>query len=201
MTLIIHFLFSLSLSLSLSLAISLVPLSIKLTPARENIESGRQIQHFNCTVIGHPQPEITFWFNGKRKQPNQSAQLLSKYSSFQPLEAAGFTTNSLYWSEQLQLTKSNKDNKGMVQCFAANEFEQVQATSQLSLGTDPPIFHELFQSQVLDPGPSLSIKCSASGNPIPQITWSLDDAPLPESNRVRYGDYVTKVSFLLVLKL
>lgn len=81
----------------------------------------------------------------------------------------------------------------MIQCFAANEFEQVQATAQLSLGTDPPMFHELFQAQVLDAGPSLSIKCSASGSPIPQITWSLDDAPLPESNRVRYGDYVTKV--------
>lgn len=81
----------------------------------------------------------------------------------------------------------------MIQCFAANEFEQVQATAQLSLGTDPPMFHELFQAQILDAGPSLSIKCSASGSPIPQITWSLDDAPLPESNRVRYGDYVTKV--------
>lgn len=142
----------------------------------------------------------SFWFNGKKRQPNQSAQLLSKYSAFQLPSAdapAGTTAtpSSLYWSEQLQLTRANKEHsKGMIQCFAANEFEQVQAAAQLSLGTDPPMFHELFQAQVLDAGPSLSIKCSASGSPIPQITWSLDDAPLPESNRVRYGDYVTKVS-------
>lgn len=89
----------------------------------------------------------------------------------------------------------------MIQCFAANEFEQVQATAQLSLGTDPPMFHELFQAQILDAGPSLSIKCSASGSPIPQITWSLDDAPLPESNRVRYGDYVTKVGDLHFVRI
>lgn len=195
-----------------------------MTPIRENINSGRQNQYilYNCSAIGHPQFEISFWFNGKRKQPNQSAQLLSKFSLFQLASSADTTatstpTNSLYWSEQLQLPKSNKDNKGMVQCFASNEFEQVHATAQLSLalGNEPPVFHELFQSQVLDPGPtSLSIKCSASGTPIPQITWTLDDAPLPESkffifhyflfklyiysfnligNRVRYGDYVTKV--------
>lgn len=138
-----------------------MPLSIKLTPIRENIESARSTQ-FNCTVIGHPQPEISFYFNGK-KQPNQaSAQLLSKYSTNYQLPDATSSTSSvnLYWSEQLQLSRANKEAKGMYQCFASNEFEQVQATAQLSLGTNPPVFHELFQSQVLDPGPSLSIKVS-----------------------------------------
>lgn len=58
----------------------------------------------------------------------------------------------------------------------------------------PPEFRETFSSQTLEPGPSLSLKCIAGGNPLPQITWKLDDAPLPESPRVRFGDYVTKVS-------
>jgi len=37
------------------------------------------------------------------------------------------------------------------------------------------------------------LKCIAGGSPLPQITWQLDDAPIPESLRVRFGDYVTKV--------
>lgn len=38
------------------------------------------------------------------------------------------------------------------------------------------------------------IRCSvASGNPLPQITWTLDEAPLSEAWHIRVGDYVTDV--------
>ena len=57
----------------------------------------------------------------------------------------------------------------------------------------PPKFREAFSTQTLEPGPPLSLKCIAAGIPIPQITWQLDDSPIPESFRVRFGDYVTKV--------
>jgi hypothetical protein len=31
----------------------------------------------------------------------------------------------------------------------------------------------------------------ASGNPLPQFTWTLDGFPIPESNRILVGQYVT----------
>lgn len=59
---------------------------------------------------------------------------------------------------------------------------------------DPPELREAFRQQTLDPGPDVSLKCIASGHPLPQITWTLDDFAIPERQRVRFGDYVTNVS-------
>ncbi|GBO41156.1 Down syndrome cell adhesion molecule-like protein Dscam2, partial [Araneus ventricosus] len=62
---------------------------------------------------------------------------------------------------------------------------------------DVPEFQETFDEQTIQPGPSLSLKCVASGNPLPQIVWRLDDAPIPENHRIRFGDYVTKDGFVV----
>lgn len=35
----------------------------------------------------------------------------------------------------------------------------------------------------MQPGPSVSLKCSATGNPTPQIVWNLDGFPLPNVSR------------------
>lgn len=40
-------------------------------------------------------------------------------------------------------------------------------------------------------GSGLSLKCVASGNPLPQVTWTLDGYPVPDDSRYRIGDYVT----------
>lgn len=41
---------------------------------------------------------------------------------------------------------------------------------------------------------SFAHHCSvASGNPLPQITWTLDESPLTEAWHIRVGDYVTDV--------
>lgn len=42
-----------------------------------------------------------------------------------------------------------------------------------------------FTEKTLQPGPALSLKCSAAGNPPPQFTWSLDGFPLPDNNRYK----------------
>lgn len=43
----------------------------------------------------------------------------------------------------------------------------------------------------MQPGPSVSLKCSAAGNPTPQISWLLDGFPLPQNDRLLIGQYVT----------
>lgn len=47
----------------------------------------------------------------------------------------------------------------------------------------PPSLLYSFIEQTLQPGPSVSLKCSASGNPTPQIAWTLDGFPLPNNGR------------------
>lgn len=40
-----------------------------------------------------------------------------------------------------------------------------------------------FIEQTLQPGPTVSLKCSASGNPTPSMAWSLDGFKLPDHPR------------------
>lgn len=36
----------------------------------------------------------------------------------------------------------------------------------------------------MQPGPTVSLKCSASGNPTPKIVWLLDGFPLPNVSKL-----------------
>lgn len=45
-----------------------------------------------------------------------------------------------------------------------------------------------FRELTLKPGSMASLKCSASGNPLPQITWTLDSQAVPEVYHIRIGE-------------
>jgi hypothetical protein len=47
-----------------------------------------------------------------------------------------------------------------------------------------PQFIYRFIEQTLQPGPAISLKCSATGNPTPKVLWLLDGFPLPRSDRL-----------------
>ncbi len=53
-------------------------------------------------------------------------------------------------------------------------------------------FLEVFRAKELQPGEPVSIKCMATGTPLPMVTWLLDEIPPGELDGVRQGDYVTK---------
>ena len=57
-------------------------------------------------------------------------------------------------------------------------------------------FHKK-EKHILRSGDRLSLKCIATGSPLPTITWSLDGAPIPETHRIQYGDYVRYVKSCL----
>ncbi|KAG8230368.1 hypothetical protein J437_LFUL011494 [Ladona fulva] len=48
-----------------------------------------------------------------------------------------------------------------------------------------------FIQQTLQPGPDVSLKCIATGQPTPQIQWTLDGFPLPQNERFMIGQYAT----------
>jgi Immunoglobulin domain len=39
-----------------------------------------------------------------------------------------------------------------------------------------------FIEQTMQPGPSVSLKCSATGNPPPEISWKLDGFDVPSAS-------------------
>ncbi|GFY46752.1 down syndrome cell adhesion molecule-like protein Dscam2 [Trichonephila inaurata madagascariensis] len=97
----------------------------------------------------------------------------------------------------IRIDPVQREDRGMYQCIAYNDQDTAQAAVELTLGDDVPELQETFEEQTIQPGPSLSLKCVASGNPLPQIVWRLDDAPIPENHRIRFGDYVTKDGFVV----
>ena len=46
-----------------------------------------------------------------------------------------------------------------------------------------PVLEYKFITQILQPGPSVSLKCIASGSPTPHMSWTLDGFPLPQNER------------------
>lgn len=72
---------------------------------------------------------------------------------------------------------------------------QVPASSSASLSSSSnsgPRFLDKFSEQTVDPGVGVSLKCIASGHPLPQMTWQVNGRSVPDDLRFRTGDYVTR---------
>ncbi|KAG8200001.1 hypothetical protein JTE90_006239, partial [Oedothorax gibbosus] len=145
------------------------PLSVQIVPKIQSVDVGKSAT-FNCTTSGHPVVSIEWWKDGKPLRAGQTIEFPSR--------------------DVVRLTSVQRDDKGMFQCFVSNDFDSAQATSQLTLGDYPPTLLETFSELTIEPGPSVTLKCVAQGNPLPQITWTLDSRTIPESTRYRLGDYV-----------
>ncbi|XP_060818286.1 cell adhesion molecule Dscam2-like isoform X2 [Bombus pascuorum] len=149
-------------------------LSIHLVPQQVTVDLGKDAE-FQCSVTGQPIPVI-FWT--KDGLPvGESASGRSKITG-----KDGST---------LRVSSVVRDDKGMYQCFAKNDYEMVQATAELRLGDAAPQLLYKFIEQTIQPGPSVSLKCIATGNPTPHFSWTLDGFPLPQNDRFMIGQYVT----------
>jgi len=105
--------------------------------------------------------------------------------------------------------------RGSYQCRARSTRSTEQAASTLLLRDSAPQFVDAFAGQLLAPSSigsqssllavsnrhssqtstgqqQASLKCVASGAPLPEISWTLSGFPVPESARFRVGDYVTR---------
>ncbi|EEC05442.1 cell adhesion molecule, putative, partial [Ixodes scapularis] len=148
-----------------------VPLSARLEPLVQTVDVGRTA-NLSCRVAGHPVHGVQWTLNGR------------------PL-AKGNPRLTLLSRDLLQVSPVQREDRGMYQCLAYNQRDSAQGTAQLVIGEDAPVLEQVFSEQEVRPGTSTSLKCSASGNPLPQVTWTLDGAPVPEVYHIRIGDYVS----------
>jgi len=137
------------------------PLSTHIFPPHQVTDSGRTAV-FNCTVDGFPVLNVYWLKNGA---------ILIPSAKINP----GTTS--------LVIKDVTRDDSGMYQCVAGNEEEESQASAQLILGDVPPVFHFKFSEQTLREGPAVSLKCTASGNPPPTISWFVDDELISITDR------------------
>ncbi|XP_076361674.1 cell adhesion molecule Dscam1-like isoform X2 [Tachypleus tridentatus] len=149
----------------------LAPLSAKIHPRHQIVDVG-ETALFSCNYSGFPILSLEWTKDNKPFQWSDRVRPVG--------------------DKILRIYPVKSQDRGMYQCFVRNEIEAAQAATELKIGDDEPIFQETFQDQILKPGPPISIKCVAQGNPLPQITWLLDGMPLPTSPRFSKGDYVNE---------
>ncbi|CAB0037705.1 unnamed protein product, partial [Trichogramma brassicae] len=141
------------------------PLAAEIEPRSQIIDFGRPAT-FTCNTKGNPIKTVSWLKDGK------------------PIGHEDTT---------LKIESVKKDDKGMYQCFIRNDQESAQASAELKLGGrfEPPQIRSAFHEETLQPGPSVHLKCTASGNPTPEITWELDGKKLSNTERFQVGQYVT----------
>ncbi|XP_023317526.1 Down syndrome cell adhesion molecule-like protein Dscam2 [Trichogramma pretiosum] len=149
-------------------------LSIRIAPQQVTIDLNKDAE-FQCLVQGQPVPTVTW---AKDALPIREG-------------SSGRTKISGPGGTILHVSAITRDDKGMYQCFAKNDYEMVQATAELRLGDASPQLVYKFIEQTIQPGPSVSLKCITTGNPTPHFTWTLDGFPLPQNDRFMIGQYVT----------
>ncbi|KAK2587184.1 hypothetical protein KPH14_002930 [Odynerus spinipes] len=149
-------------------------ISIHLTPQQVTVDLEKDAE-FQCSVTGRPIPVISWAKDGLPVREGSSGRT--------KITGSGGST--------LHISSIVRDDKGMYQCFAKNEYEMVQATAELRLGDAAPQLLYKFIEQTIQPGPSVSLKCIATGNPTPHFSWTLDGFPLPQNDRFMIGQYVT----------
>ncbi|XP_036147341.1 Down syndrome cell adhesion molecule-like protein Dscam2 isoform X4 [Monomorium pharaonis] len=156
-------------TLEIRLTVS-APLSVHVQPTIQTVDLGKSA-YLTCTASGFPQAAL-YWL--KDGQPLRTGARVRTVSS-----------------ERISVTSVAREDRGMYQCFVRNEYEMAQGIAELRLGEIAPQLVYRFIEQTMQPGPSVSLKCSAAGNPTPQISWLLDGFPLPQNDRLLIGQYVT----------
>ncbi|XP_055315262.1 cell adhesion molecule Dscam2 isoform X3 [Sitodiplosis mosellana] len=147
------------------------PITVHLQPQVQTVDVDKDAQ-FQCIVSGHPVYEINWLHDGKPIIRDNRIEIHTD-------------------PPRLIIRKIQKEDHGMYQCFVTNEWEQTQSTAELQLGDASPELLYWFSEQTLQQGPTVSLKCVATGNPPPQFTWTLDGFPIPDSSRFLVGQYVT----------
>ncbi|RZF38601.1 hypothetical protein LSTR_LSTR010934 [Laodelphax striatellus] len=142
------------------------PLAAGVEPTTQTVDFGRPAI-FKCNYEGNPVKTVSWLKDGKALPGHE-----------EPV---------------LKIESVRKEDKGMYQCFVRNEQESAQASAELKLGGrfEPPQIRHSFNEETMQPGPSVFLKCVASGNPTPEITWELDARKLSNSDRLQVGQYVT----------
>lgn len=147
------------------------PLSATLRANVRTIEVGRELV-LTCSVRGFPIHSTTWTRN---------------------MVPINLTGNRVKLTSPLALSVSRveREDQGCYQCLVTGEGNDSSAGSVcLYLSEDEPKLRETFARHILRPGDRLSLKCVATGNPLPTLMWSVDGVSVPETHRIQYGDYV-----------
>ena len=99
--------------------------------------------------------------------------------------------DNLYTNQEFDQTLSSSSTNGENELITLNTLDSVQDSICFQLSEKAPILKKVFSKTILKQGDKMSLKCIASGNPLPTVTFRIFDQSLPENHKIQYGDYVS----------
>nr|XP_045601913.1 protein sidekick-like isoform X1 [Procambarus clarkii] len=139
-----------------------IPPSIIVPPFNTTIIKDSSIAHLQCIANARPLYQLeTLWFKDDV-----------------PIEQSGvvFSFNGL-WNRTLSLLQADLNYAGTYKCqvrLRTSIDEPIQAAAQVVIHDRPKLKEQLPVDTFADLGKTLTIPCSATGIPIPYITWYRD---------------------------
>lgn len=143
-------------------------LSALVYPQKQTVNLGESAT-LNCVVSGFPVMHMS-WVKDGKILTHDSINHLTK--------------------DVLRISSVQKEDRGMYQCFVSNDQEVAQGTAEIRLGDTPPEFRKIFSNRTVHPDTSVSLQCVVSGNPTPELHWTLDDENLPDGPRFSRTEYM-----------
>ncbi|XP_077377558.1 hemicentin-1 [Festucalex cinctus] len=140
-----------------------VPPALKPRPEAESDVATPQLGSsvtLRCEARGVPEPEVTWYKNG-----------------LQLVTGNGLKTDR----HQLEITGVQMADGGTYTCKVSNVAGQVDRTFKLEVYVPPVLDEPLVEALNVTLGSHVSLRCEASGVPVPSITWLKDGTPIESS--------------------
>lgn len=102
-------------------------------------------------------------------------------------------SDSLFAKSKSEFDRSSSFQKGSDEPITLSAPDSVQDSICFQLSEKAPILKKVFSKTVLKQGDKMSLRCIASGNPLPTVQFKIFDTALPENQR-----YGVKVQNLFV---
>ncbi|ERE68516.1 putative peroxidasin like protein [Cricetulus griseus] len=138
-------------------------------PQDADVTSGNTV-YFTCRAEGNPKPEIIWLRNNNELSMKTDSRL------------------NLLDDGTLMIQNTQEADEGVYQCMAKNvagEAKTHEVTLRYLGSPARPTFVIQPQNTEVLVGESVTLECSATGHPLPQITWTRGDrTPLPTDPRV-----------------
>ncbi|KAK4311029.1 hypothetical protein Pmani_017444 [Petrolisthes manimaculis] len=124
---------------------------------------GQEVK-LTCKVTGHPSPTLTW------TRPDQGLKPVT------PLDP-----RIQVLDEDLVLSGVKETDGGSYQCTAHNSAGHTSAHLHLTVHSPPTLAEERLETVVVRRGEELQLTCTASGFPLPRVTWLRDGEVLGDS--------------------
>ena len=131
---------------------------ISLLPGPIYAESKKNVQLPKCRVIGYPPPVVSWT------------------KLFDQLPTGRATVEG----QTLTITKADRKDAGAYICTASNAMGTTHAMTTLIINVVPQFTVKPPEKIVRHLGQSVTLNCSADGDPIPSITWTRCKGEIPE---------------------